>query len=586
MQQENWTSPSCSRNDRSEALDLRLDCNKQEAASTSENSTRNKTNRRRLQNGKGNKSIRTSVNIFRKHKLKYRYLLNRHLKPGSDSGNFGSSSMKGSSSTGTSEKMSTQGETTSSPSCTSASPSSGSGTSNSPQVFGPQVDIQTTADQQQMCMMLGHAVPLIVMMQGQLQSTTSNTNISYSNTMLFKCNVCNMFSNNLPDVLNHINGNHADIHYCFICNQFHSNKTEYEMHKDVCATACQAFQQIIDGHYHANRPRNTTRGGEREQALNLTVAEDVALRAAQIVHNKKSGKKKIKKLLKCTYCKKAFFGRFYLQRHLRSHTGEKACHCDICGKGFAEWRNLRNHMTRFHNGSESTSSREQRCKSVSPNGTSDSDQTNTRYVKAPIPQSVGPIISDYNTSHTAENTSQNIPKQERRISSESSTKHTTDQLTSSYQSCVADGSASQDTANTSTAQQSPVVQPQGFANTTATTATNTAANTASVARRDSGEVTEQAAANLMQKSMQWNVCRPSSSSSYNSVYTSGASMSSTSMSIASMSSTSMSSISSNCNFSSGSSTDPMNIYSHVQAKLEDSKYYKVSFLIYLLFIFV
>lgn len=315
------------------------------------------------------KSKRRNINIFKKHKLKYRYLQNKN-KHSSDSGNFGSSSILGSSST---QKVSN--DSTSSP-CTSSSPSSGD--SHSPQNFS---NVSMPSTDPSMCMMLGNAVPLIVMMQGHLQGGGNQSNIMPHTTsaILFKCNMCSMFSNNMSDLLNHVNTNHANVHYCFVCNRFHGDKQEYDKHKDVCATAHQAFQQIIDGHYQGVHNTHSNRNNEPEQALNLSVAGNVAMRAAQIVHNKKGRKNKIKKLQKCTYCKKAFFGRFYLQRHLRSHTGEKLCHCNICGKGFAEWRNLRNHMSRFHNTSESNSSGGgQSGKSVSPNLTSDSDQGRSR----------------------------------------------------------------------------------------------------------------------------------------------------------------------------------------------------------------
>ena len=50
----------------------------------------------------------------------------------------------------------------------------------------------------------------------------------------------------------------------------------------------------------------------------------------------------------CRYCQRVFHRLFSLQRHERVHTGYKPCCCVICGKGFSEPRNLRQHLARFH----------------------------------------------------------------------------------------------------------------------------------------------------------------------------------------------------------------------------------------------
>lgn len=355
-----------------------------------------------------------SINIFKKHKLKYRYLHKRHrhekTKHASDSGQFGSGSMQGSSSTTSNEKRSTNDSTSSA--YTSSSPSSGASDSPLNLVSG---EVQPSASDHPMCMMLRHAVPLVVMMQGQLQSNMHNSagGTSLSDTTLFKCNMCSMFSNNLNDVLNHVNTNHSSVHYCFVCNQFHNSKTEYDRHKSICDAAHEAFQQIVGSHYHGSSQNRSS--GTQEQALNLSVAGNVAMRAAQIIHNKKGRQSKIKKLQKCTYCKKAFFGRFYLQRHLRSHTGEKLCHCTICGKGFAEWRNLRNHMSRFHNSSMSSESGGQ-SKSVSPNMTSDSDNRSNRSNRSNKATSTR-LIGRSNSVPVSKSSSLDLPAQQSTTSS-------------------------------------------------------------------------------------------------------------------------------------------------------------------------
>lgn len=364
-----------------QAMDLRINVSKKQMKANSSNQRNGATSSETSKDSKlsSGKQRKQNINVFKKHKLKYRYLWKRPKqtsdfhKQTSDSGNFGSGSMVGSSSTSNSMGMkSTVDESTSSP---GASSSPVSGNSTSPQNF-PNLEVEPN---QQMCMMLGHAVPLIVMVQGQLQTTVNHNNeMSCTDTMLFKCNMCNMFCNSLTDILSHVHGIHRNVNYCFVCSQFFNSKHEYDRHKDVCSTTRQAFQQIVNSHNQGGGQHNS-QSNTQDQALNLTVAGDVAKRAAEMVLNKKNNKnrkKKIKNLYKCTFCKKAFFGKFYLQRHMRSHTGEKLCHCQICGKGFVECRNLRNHMNRFHNTSESISSTgaSRQSKSASPNNTSDSSE--------------------------------------------------------------------------------------------------------------------------------------------------------------------------------------------------------------------
>ena len=54
------------------------------------------------------------------------------------------------------------------------------------------------------------------------------------------------------------------------------------------------------------------------------------------------GSRKPKKYI-CTDCEKAFVSQTDLERHRRTHTGERPFKCDVCGAAFALESNLKKH---------------------------------------------------------------------------------------------------------------------------------------------------------------------------------------------------------------------------------------------------
>lgn len=74
---------------------------------------------------------------------------------------------------------------------------------------------------------------------------------------------------------------------------------------------------------------------------------DVHLFRVHGIGSGEEAKERVKKY--CHVCPKSYFDRNKLEKHLRTHTGERPFKCDDCGKGFVDKSYVKQHMKTAHN---------------------------------------------------------------------------------------------------------------------------------------------------------------------------------------------------------------------------------------------
>ncbi|KAK2090694.1 hypothetical protein P7K49_031951 [Saguinus oedipus] len=96
-------------------------------------------------------------------------------------------------------------------------------------------------------------------------------------------------------------------------------------------------------------PLNEIGAMDREEDGSEDGSEDGLSEGIHLDKNDDGGKiKHLTSSRECSYCRKFFHSNFYLNIHLRMHTGEKPYKCEFCDYGAAQKTSLRCHLERHH----------------------------------------------------------------------------------------------------------------------------------------------------------------------------------------------------------------------------------------------
>jgi outer membrane biosynthesis protein TonB len=101
------------------------------------------------------------------------------------------------------------------------------------------------------------------------------------------------------------------------------------------------LQQQQQGHVHVQEHLS----GDLCESSPSTIDEQLILE----VYEKKSNRRSRVPFLNCEYCQKTFGTKYLLNKHTRTHTGEKPYACDVCNKRFSVKHTLTRHQ-RVHTG--------------------------------------------------------------------------------------------------------------------------------------------------------------------------------------------------------------------------------------------
>ncbi|KAF2905147.1 hypothetical protein ILUMI_01022 [Ignelater luminosus] len=173
----------------------------------------------------------------------------------------------------------------------------------------------------------------------------SKSNISNVKNKLYKCDKCNYESSECKKYKGHLQ-NHS-MKMCTICGKFISAlnlKKHITIHTGSpvkckeCGKVCKNSESLR-GHVVIHKGINRK----------CKICEEIYTERAAYVAHMKTHKSEEEKSVRCPLCNKRLYGKRGLQKHIRSHTGERPYPCEFCKKGFSSSHALKTHRRQHTN---------------------------------------------------------------------------------------------------------------------------------------------------------------------------------------------------------------------------------------------
>lgn len=183
----------------------------------------------------------------------------------------------------------------------------------------------------------------------------------HKDLLIHKCNYCPKTYATKSELNNHLGLEHRNLEvlcpYCNLslkvqalddhCNEFHKLKVRFspakkllvkeEVEKECLCQTC--------GEVFSTKKAHQTHVRQHKKEKEKKMGDEPKPSTVKKVFNEFTDNKP--KSFHCDLCGKSFRGKDTLQRHVRTHTGEKNYICEICSKGFYTKSEINRHV-RYH----------------------------------------------------------------------------------------------------------------------------------------------------------------------------------------------------------------------------------------------